>query len=59
MFICAFQGNRVRALKAQGDVSKDEIASGVAKLLDLKKQLAIAQGIDPATLNAKDKKKKK
>ncbi|XP_042241222.1 methionine--tRNA ligase, cytoplasmic-like isoform X2 [Homarus americanus] len=53
------QGDKVRAIKARGDAPKDEIGSEVAKLLDLKKQLAVAQGIDPATLNSKEKKKKK
>lgn len=57
--LVAQQGDRVRTIKAKGSVSKDEIGVEVAKLLDLKKQLAIAQGIDPSTLNSKDKKKKK
>ncbi|XP_071530437.1 methionine--tRNA ligase, cytoplasmic-like [Panulirus ornatus] len=53
------KGDKVRTMKASGEASKDEIGAEVAILLDLKKQLAIAQGIDPATLNAKNKKKKK
>lgn len=53
------QGDKVRTMKASGEASKDEIGAEVAILLDLKKKLAIAQGIDPATLNAKNKKKKK
>lgn len=52
------QGDKVRELKTGGG-SKEAVAAEVAVLLDLKKQLATAQGIDPATLNAKDKKKKK
>lgn len=53
------QGNRVRELKGKEGTSKEAIAAEIAKLLDLKNQLALAQGIDPATLNSKDKKKKK
>jgi len=53
----AEQGNVVRELKAaKGD--KDEIAAAVAKLLELKKQLCIAQGVDPSTLGKSGKKKK-
>ncbi|XP_063587843.1 methionine--tRNA ligase, cytoplasmic-like [Penaeus indicus] len=53
------KGDQVRALKGSGTASKEEIAAEVATLLKLKQELAMAQGIDPATLNAKDKKKKK
>ncbi|XP_045625113.2 methionine--tRNA ligase, cytoplasmic [Procambarus clarkii] len=53
------QGTRVRAIKAKAGVSKNEIGVEVTKLLDLKNQLSIAQGIDPAVVNSKDKKKKK
>lgn len=59
MHLFVLQGDRVRAMKAKVDASKDEIGAEVNLLLDLKKQLAIAQGNDPATLNVKDKKKKK
>lgn len=57
--LVAEQGNCVRELKGQAGTSKEQIAAEVAKLLSLKQQLAVAQGIDPATLNVKDKKKKK
>jgi len=51
------QGNKVRELKAaKGD--KDAINAAVAHLLDLKKQLCVAQGVDPATLVKPGKKKK-
>ncbi|KAK7024463.1 hypothetical protein SK128_027489 [Halocaridina rubra] len=53
------QANHVRELKGNPASSKEAIATEVAKLLALKQQLATAQGIDPTTLNAKDKKKKK
>lgn len=49
----------MRVLKGSGTASKEEIAAEVTTLLKLKQDLALAQGIDPATLNAKDKKKKK
>jgi nondiscriminating aspartyl-tRNA synthetase len=45
----AQQGNVVRDLKA-AKADKAVITAAVAKLLDLKKQLATAQGVDPATL---------
>lgn len=51
------QGNKVRDLKA-AKADKDVVAAAVAELLDLKKQLSIAQGIDPTTLDKKSKKKK-
>lgn len=56
--MCILQGDKVRGLKT-GGASKEAVAAEVAVLLGLKQQLATAQGIDPATLNAKDKKKKK
>lgn len=52
------QGNIVRELKANKS-DKETINAAVAKLLDLKKQLCVAQGIDPATLDAGKKGKKK
>lgn len=54
-----FQGNKVRAVKALGNVSKEEVNREVAVLLDLKRQLAVAQGLDPNTLTSIEKKKKK
>ncbi|KAK8399895.1 hypothetical protein O3P69_002944 [Scylla paramamosain] len=51
------QGDKVRALKTSG-ASKEAVGPEVAILLDLKQQLAAAQGIDPAILSGKDKKKK-
>jgi len=50
------QGNRVRDLKA-AKADKQDITSAVAELLSLKKQLCVAQGIDPSTLDKKGKKK--
>ena len=48
----AEQGNIVRDLKAaKGD--KDTISAAVALLLDLKKQLAVAQGVDPVAQDPK------
>ena len=52
------QGNVVRDLKA-GKADKAAITEAVEKLLNLKKQLRIAQGVDPATLDVKKGKKKK
>ncbi|XP_018007076.1 uncharacterized protein LOC108664893 [Hyalella azteca] len=51
------QGDKVRALKA-GGASKADISADVATLLQLKNQLAQAQGA-PAVPPAKDKKQKK
>jgi len=51
------QGKVVRELKS-GQGNPDEIKTAVNKLLDLKKQLCVAQGIDPATLDKKKGKKK-
>jgi len=51
------QGNVVRDLKS-GQGNAEEIKTAVSHLLDLKKQLCIAQGIDPATLDKKKGKKK-
>ncbi|KAF2347170.1 Methionyl-tRNA synthetase, partial [Trinorchestia longiramus] len=53
----AEQGDKVRALKA-GGASKADIAADVAVLLQLKQQLALAQGL-PAQPQAKNKKQKK
>ncbi|XP_069987447.1 methionine--tRNA ligase, cytoplasmic isoform X1 [Penaeus vannamei] len=50
------KGGKVRALKGSGTASKEEIATEVLGLLKLKEELALAQGIDPSTLNAKKKK---
>ena len=52
----AEQGNRVRDMKA-AKAGKQEITDAVAELLSLKKQLCVAQGIDPASLDKKGKKK--
>jgi len=52
------QGNVVRDLKA-AKAEKAAITEAVDKLMSLKKQLCVAQGIDPATLDAKKGKKKK
>lgn len=62
-YICFFvilQGTVVRELKTKkGD--KAAIDAAVAKLLDLKRQLAVAQGLDPdqAVGGGKKKGKKK
>merc|ERR1719427_1290249 len=50
------QGKVVRELKS-GQGNPDEIKTAVNKLLDLKKQLCVAQGIDPATLDKKKERK--
>ncbi|XP_032029156.1 methionine--tRNA ligase, cytoplasmic isoform X1 [Hylobates moloch] len=49
------QGNIVRELKAQ-KADKNEVAAEVAKLLDLKKQLAVAEGKPPEAPKGKKKK---
>ncbi|XP_055104988.1 methionine--tRNA ligase, cytoplasmic isoform X3 [Symphalangus syndactylus] len=49
------QGNVVRELKAQ-KADKNEVAAEVAKLLDLKKQLAVAEGKPPEAPKGKKKK---
>lgn len=49
------QGNIVRELKAQ-KADKNQIAAEVAKLLDLKKQLALAEGKPLETPKGKKKK---
>jgi len=55
--LVADQGNKVRELKAaKGD--KEAINAAVAQLLELKKQLCVAQGVDPSTLVKSGKKKK-
>ncbi|XP_023138691.1 methionine--tRNA ligase, cytoplasmic isoform X1 [Amphiprion ocellaris] len=53
----AEQGDKVRALKAQ-NAEKAVITAEVAKLLDLKKQLALAEGKSPEPAPQKGKKKK-
>uniref|UniRef100_A0A672ZNM7 Methionine--tRNA ligase, cytoplasmic n=1 Tax=Sphaeramia orbicularis TaxID=375764 RepID=A0A672ZNM7_9TELE len=50
------QGDKVRALKAQ-KAEKAVITAEVAKLLDLKKQLAVAEGKSPEPAPQKSKKK--
>ena len=56
--MCYFQGNAVRELKTN-KAEKSVVDTEVAKLLDLKKQLALAQGQDPATAAGGGKKKGK
>ncbi|XP_050404697.1 methionine--tRNA ligase, cytoplasmic isoform X2 [Patella vulgata] len=51
------QGDVVRVLKSQ-KAEKSKIDVEVAKLIDLKKRLSLAQGIDPTTANKKKGKKK-
>ncbi|CAH1772664.1 unnamed protein product [Owenia fusiformis] len=51
------QGDTVRQLKAS-KAAKPEVDSAVAKLLDLKRQLAVAQGLNPDDIGAGGKKKK-
>lgn len=53
---CPLQGEKVRALKAQ-KAAKDVVTAEVAKLLDLKKQLALAEGKSPEPAPQKGKKK--
>lgn len=53
-----FQGNKVRELKTN-KAEKGLVESEVNKLLNLKKQLAVAQGIDPETVMGGGKKKGK
>ncbi len=57
--VLMFQGDAVRSLKAE-KADKSKVDSAVAQLLDLKRQLATAQGIDPQQLigGASGKKKK-
>lgn len=50
------QGAKVRALKAQ-KAEKDVVAAEVSKLLDLKKQLALAEGKNSEPAPQKGKKK--
>ncbi|XP_013859609.1 methionine--tRNA ligase, cytoplasmic isoform X2 [Austrofundulus limnaeus] len=50
----AEQGEKVRALKAQ-KAEKDVITAEVSKLLDLKKQLALAEGKNPEPQKGKKK----
>ncbi|XP_037535350.1 methionine--tRNA ligase, cytoplasmic [Nematolebias whitei] len=52
----AEQGDKVRALKVQ-KAEKDVVAAEVSKLLDLKKQLALAEGKSPEPAPQKGKKK--
>lgn len=49
------QGNIVRELKAQ-KADKNHVAAEVVKLLDLKKQLAVAEGKPPEAPKGKKKK---
>uniref|UniRef100_A0A3B4WSV6 WHEP-TRS domain-containing protein n=1 Tax=Seriola lalandi dorsalis TaxID=1841481 RepID=A0A3B4WSV6_SERLL len=49
-------GDKVRALKTQ-KAEKAVITAEVAKLLDLKKQLAVAEGKNPEPAPQKSKKK--
>lgn len=51
------QGNHVRQLKAN-KAEKAQVDSEVAKLLELKKQLALAEGKSPEILVPKGKRKK-
>lgn len=52
------QGELVRQLKTD-KADKGKIDAAVAKLLDLKKQLAISQGLDPNASASSGGKKKK
>ncbi|XP_024125643.1 methionine--tRNA ligase, cytoplasmic [Oryzias melastigma] len=52
----AEQGDKVRALKAQ-KAEKDVITAEVSKLLELKTQLAVAEGKNPEPTSKKGKKK--
>jgi len=56
--LVAAQGDVVRKAKTE-KLSKDVIGAEVAKLLDLKGQLSLAQGIDPTAAAQKGKSKKK
>lgn len=51
------QGNIVRELKAQ-KADKNHVAAEVVKLLDLKKQLAVAEGKPPEAPKGKKKSKR-
>jgi len=51
------QASKVRELKT-AKADKDTVGAAVANLLELKKQLCLAQGGDPASLEKKSKKKK-
>ena len=56
----ATQGDIVREVKGrQPPAAKDAIDAEIAKLLDLKKQLALASGQDPNAAAGGKKKKKK
>ena len=52
------QGDIVRGLK-QSKAEKDAIKAAVDKLLELKRQLALAQGKDPKEVSGNNKKGKK
>lgn len=54
--VFVFQGDKVRALKAQ-KAEKSVIAEEVAKLIELKKQLCLAEGKNPEPAAPKGKKK--
>ena len=45
--LCVAQGDKVRSLKSS-KADKSVVDGAVAGLLDLKRQLALAQGLDPA-----------
>ena len=56
----ATQGDIVREVKGRQPLAaKDAIDAEIAKLLDLKKQLALASGQDPNAAAGGKKKKKK
>lgn len=55
---CLLQGNAVRELKAS-KAEKSVVDTEVAKLLELKKLLALAQGQEPVTAAGGGKKKGK
>ncbi len=52
-----FQGHKVRVLKAQ-KAEKSDLDEAVQTLLDLKKQLCLAEGKSPEPAAQKGKKKK-
>lgn len=54
---CLPQGNHVRQLKAN-KAEKTQVDTEVAKLLELKKQLALAEGKSPEVPASKGKRKK-
>ena len=57
--MCSFQGTKVREVKA-AKAEKSTIDAEVASLLQLKRELAVAQGLDPeAAIGGGGKKGKK